>query len=335
MRILVTGVSGSIGAALVPALAREGHELRGFARDPARVGALLPAARGDARGEPSDTRDRAAGQARGMAPLDAPALPVVRGDAVAGTGLDAALEGIDVAYFLIHSMEGGAGFERRERSAALNFVAAAQRAGVRRVVYLGGIVPANTTLSRHLSSRLEVERILCAGFEEAVALRASIVIGPSSRSFRFLVRLVERMRVLALPAWRVHRTQPIDVRDVRAFLVAAATTPLAVGGISLDVAGAQTLTYEEIVGRIADLMLVRRPALRIGRDATPIAAPIAARIAGEDPAFIGPLMESLSSDLLARDDRAAALLGVKRHSFDRAVEAALREWEKREPLGAR
>jgi uncharacterized protein YbjT (DUF2867 family) len=302
MRVLVTGVSGSIGAALVPALARDGHELRGFARDPGRV---------------------------------AVTLPVVRGDAVAGTGLDAALEGIDIAYFLIHSMEGEAGFEQRERASARNFVAAAERAGVRRVVYLGGIVPEHRALSRHLSSRLEVERILCAGFEEAVALRASIVIGPSSRSFRFLVRLVERMRVLALPAWREHRTQPIDVRDVRAFLVAAATTPLAAGGLSLDVAGPQTLTYEEIIGRIADLMLLRRPALRLGRDLTPIAAPIAARIAGEDPAFIGPLMESLSSDLLARDDRAAALLGVRRHTFDRAVEAALREWEAREPLRAR
>ena len=205
---------------------------------------------------------------------------------------------------------------------------------MRRVVYLGGIAPAGSA-SRHLSSRLEVERILCAGFEEAVALRASIVVGASSRSFRFLVRLVERMRVLALPAWRAHRTQPIDVRDVRAFLLAAATTPHAAGGLSLDIAGPQTLTYEAIVRRIADLMLVRRPALRLGRDVTPIAAPVAARIAGEDPAFIGPLMESLSGDLLARDDRAAALLGVRRHDFDRAVEAALREWEAREPLGAR
>jgi len=302
MRVLVTGVSGSIGATLVPALARAGHELRGFARDPVRV---------------------------------AVEVPVIRGDAVTGAGLDAALEDVDVAYFLIHSMERGTAFAERERDAARNFVASAARAGVRRVVYLGGIVPERRTLSRHLASRLEVERILCAGFEEAVALRASIVIGPSSRSFRFLVHLVERMRVLALPAWRAHRTQPIDVRDVRAFLVAAATTPLAAGGLSLDIAGPQTLTYEHMIERIADLMLVRRPALRLGRDVTPIAAPLAARIAGEDPAFIAPLMESLSSDLLARDDRAPALLGVRRHSFERAVESALREWEAREPLRAR
>jgi uncharacterized protein YbjT (DUF2867 family) len=303
MRILITGASGSIGAALVPALARAGHELRGFARDPARV---------------------------------AVDIPVVRGDAVTGAGLDEALDGIDVAYFLIHSMEGsGADFEALERAAARNFVAAAERAGARRAVYLGGIVPGDRPLSRHLRSRLEVEHILLGGMPEAVALRASIVVGASSRSFRFLVRLVERMTVLALPAWREHRTQPIDVRDVRAYLLAAATTPHAAGGLSLDVAGPDVLTYGEMIARIADLMLVRRPSLGIGRDATPIVAPIAAAIAGEDPGFIGPLMESLSGDLLPRDERAPALLGVRLHSFGRAVEHALREWESDEPLRAR
>ncbi len=303
MRILLTGISGSIGAALAPALARDGHELRGLARDPARVSA---------------------------------AVPVVRGDAVTGAGLDEAMDGIDVAYFLIHSMEGDpAGFPARERRSARNFVAAAERAGVRRAVFLGGIVPTGREPSRHLASRLEVERLLIGGLEEVVALRASIVIGASSRSFRFLVRLVERMPVLALPAWREHRTQPIDVRDVRSFLHAAATTPHAAGGLSLDIAGPQVRSYEEIIRRIADLMLVRRPALRIGRDATPIAAPVAAAITGEDPGFIAPLMESLSGDLLPRDDRAAVLLGVRLHSFDRAVEAALREWESGEPLRAR
>jgi uncharacterized protein YbjT (DUF2867 family) len=303
MRILLTGVSGAIGSELAPALAGAGHEVRGFARDAARV-----------------TAD----------------VPVVRGDAVTGAGLDAALEGIDVAYFLIHSMEGrDAGFEARERAIARTFVAAAQRADLRRVVYLGGMLPSGRPLSRHLASRLEVERILLAGLPEAVALRASIVVGARSRSFRFLVRLVERMSVFALPAWRRHRTQPIDARDVRAFLVAAATTPHATGALSLDIAGPDVMTYEEMIERIADLMLVRRRVVRIGRDATPLAAPIAAAIAGEDPGFIGPLMESLSSDLLPRDDRAARLLGVRLHRFDRAVERALRDWERCEGLRAR
>jgi uncharacterized protein YbjT (DUF2867 family) len=262
---------------------------------------------------------------------------MIRGDAVSGHGLDEALDGIDLAYFLIHSMEGTdrAGFEARERVAAENFVAAAQRAGLRRVVYLGGIVPRRRTLSRHLRSRLEVEQILLAGLPEAVALRASIVIGARSRSFRFMVHLVERMTLLALPAWREHRTQPIDVRDVRAFLLAAASTPHAAGGLSLDIAGPDVLTYEGMIERIADLMLVQRRALRFGRNVTPIVAPIAARIAGEDPGFIGPLMESLADDLLPRDGRAPALLGVRLHSFERAVERALREWEAAEPLRAR
>jgi len=302
MRILLTGISGSIGAALVPALLRAGHELRGFARPSARVH------------------------------LD---MPVVRGDAVTGAGLDEALEGIDVAYFLIHSMEGEDGFAQRERRAVESFVAAAQRAGLRRVVYLGGIVPEQRTLSRHLSSRLEVELILLAELPEAVALRASIVIGSRSRSFRLLVHLVERMSVLALPAWRVHRTRPVDVRDVVAFLAAAATTEQAAGGLSLDIAGPDLLTYEQIIERIADLMLVRRSALRLPRNAMPLAAPVAARVAGEDPGFIIPLMESLTTDLLPRDDRAPALLGVRLHSFDRAVERALREWETVEQLRAR
>ena len=303
MRILVTGVSGSIGSALAPALAREGHELRGFGRDPARSKADIP---------------------------------FVRGDAVTGAGLDEALEGIDVAYFLMHSMEGSdAGFEARERASARNFVRAAERAGVRRAIYLGGVAPAGRRLSRHLQSRLEVERILLGGLPEVLALRASIVIGASSRSFRFLVRLVERMSILALPAWREHRTQPIDVRDVRAYLLAAATTPHGAGGLSLDIAGPDVLTYGTMIERIADLMLVRRRALRIGRDATPIVAPVAAAIAGEDPGFIGPLMESLSDDLLPRDMRAPDLLGVRLHSFDRAVERALRDWESSDVLRAR
>ena len=117
---------------------------------------------------------------------------------------------------------------------------------MRRVVYLGGIIPQDHRPSRHLASRLAVEEILLAGLPEAIALRASIVIGASSRSFRFMVHLVERMKVLTLPAWREHRTQPIDARDVQAFLIAAATTSHGRGGLSLDIAGPDVLSYGEM-----------------------------------------------------------------------------------------
>ena len=305
MRVLVTGASGFVGAALIPRLKRDGHELRAFGRAASRVRA---------------------------------GVPVVEGDAITGAGLDAALDGIDCAYFLIHSMEaaadGDASFAERDRRAALAFAEAARRAGVRRVVYLGGLAPAAERPSPHIASRLEVERILLGAAPGAVAFRASIVVAAASRSFRFLVRLVERLPVLALPAWREHRTRPIDGRDLLEFLARAATAR-GLGGQSLDIAGPDVVSYAEMIERIREAMVVGRPALRLGVEATPLASRVAAAVAGEDHALIGPLMEGLSGDLLPRDDRARDLLGVRLHGFDAAVERALRDWEAVEPLAAR
>jgi uncharacterized protein YbjT (DUF2867 family) len=308
MPILVTGVSGYVGAALVPRLARDGHEVRGFARSPERV-----------RGAAVAVDD------------------LVLGDALTGRGLDRALDGVEVAYYLIHSMEGPAGgaFPDQERRAAEAFSDAARAAGVRRIVYLGGLVPAAGAASRHLASRLAVEEALLAAAPESIALRASIVIGARSRSFRFLVRLIERLPVLALPAWRHNRTRPIDGRDVLEFLAASATAPAALAGRSWDVAGPEEMTYEELIVRIADSMLVDRPRVGLGFTLTPVAAQVAAAVAGEDPALIAPLMEGLEHDLLPRDDDAADAFGVRLHRFDAAVERALRDWELTEEVAAR
>lgn len=313
MRILVTGVSGFVGAQLVPRLRRDGHELRGFARDPRRV---------------------------------AVDIPLVTGDAVTGEGLDAALAGVQVAYFLIHAMEplsDGAGvgaFPIRERVAAERFAAAAAAAGVERIVYLGGLVPAEAPPSAHLASRLEVERVLLDALPGATALRASIVIGARSRSFRFLVRLVERLPLIALPSWHTNRTQPIDERDVVELLARAATSD-AVAGRSLDIAGPDRLTYGELIVRIRDLLLVGRPLLRIDpprwTGSGSLASRVAAAVAGEHHELIGPLMAGLETDLLPRTDAAdaARLLGVRLHRLDAAIEHALGEWERSEPLAAR
>ncbi len=304
MNILVTGITGYIGSLLAPRLQRGGHSVRGFSR-------------------------HASGGAGGF--------PVVTGDAVSGIGLEEALEGIDVAYFLIHSMERSLDgpFAARDRAAAENFARAAQAAGTKRIIYLGGLIPDKRPLSPHLASRLEVEQTLLEAAPESVALRASIVIGAGSRPFRFLVRLVERLPVLPMPGWRTRRTTPIDERDMIESLARSATNQ-SVAGLVLDVGGPEEVTYRELIERIRDSLLLGRVTIGLGRmTATPIASRIASVVADEAHELIGPLMESLATDLLAGETRAPELLGVRLHSLDSAIEHALREWEATEPLAAR
>jgi uncharacterized protein YbjT (DUF2867 family) len=306
MKVLVTGIGGYVGSLVAAELLRRGHDVRGFSRRPDRIA------------------------------LD---LPVVGGDATTGAGLDRALDGVDVAYFLIHSMEPAAGaagaFGVRERAAAERFAATAAQAGVGRIVYLGGPEPLERPPSPHLASRLEVERILLDGVPGSVALRASIVIGAGSRAFRFLVRLIERLPVLILPAWQDHRGMPIDERDIVTALIACAEHPDAAGTV-LDAAGPDVVSYGGLIRRIADAMLVSRPAIAMGRvSATPIASRVAAIVAGEQPELIGPLMESLETDLLPTMPLASEVLGLRLHSLDSAIEHALAEWERTEPLAAR
>jgi len=313
MNVLVTGITGFVGSRLAPRLKRDGHSVQGFSRHPPGSGS---------------------------------SIPIVAGDAVSGDGLAEALDQIDVAYFLIHSMEPVAGapshghagdltFGDRERTAAENFAREARAAGVQRIIYLGGLVPEGGPASAHIASRLAVEEILLAATPCSAAFRASIVIGAQSRSFRFLVRLVERLPVLAVPAWRTRATRPIDERDVIEMLARAATSDK-VCGQSLDLGGPDTVTYGELIDRISEHMLVSRPTISFKRlTLTPIASRVSAVIAGERHELIGPLMESLDQDLLPRDSRAAELLDVRVHSLDSAIEHALAEWEATEPLAAR
>jgi uncharacterized protein YbjT (DUF2867 family) len=316
MRILLTGASGFAGSALLPSLVREGHDVRALVRDRARFhNALARVAHEASLGE----------------------VDLMVGDALTGTGLERAVRDVEVAYYLIHSMEPSLArdpFPARERLAAENFAAAARSAGVRRIVYLGGLLPRERTPSPHLASRLAVEEILLSAIPDSIALRASVIVGARSRSFRFLVRLVERLPVLVLPGWRRFRTQPIDERDVVEMLLRCATSTHASRN-SFDVGGRDVLSYEEIVERIAELMLVGRPTIGLNFTATPVTGRVAAVLADESPELFLPLMEGLTADLLPAYNGAEELLGAPPRSFDSAVEHALGEWERSEPLAAR
>jgi uncharacterized protein YbjT (DUF2867 family) len=322
VRILLTGISGFAGAALLPRLLEQGHEVRALARDPARVELAL-----DSMSQESDLDVTLAD------------FELVIGDTLSGAGMVQAMRDIEVAYYLIHSMEpssagvGGNSFPARERASAQTFADAARAAGAQRIVYLGGPLPPEQA-STHLSSRYAVERILLEGVPGSVALRASIVIGARSRSFRFLVRLIERLPVIALPAWRHFRSCPIDERDLVEMLAACASN-MSVAGQALEIAGPEELAYGELIERIAELMMLSRPSVGIGVSLTPIAARLAAMLTDEQPELVLPLMEGLTGDLLPSGRDAATALNVELHSFDSAVEHALYEWEKREPLAAR
>jgi uncharacterized protein YbjT (DUF2867 family) len=302
---LVTGATGYMGGRLVERLRSGGRPVRALARDAARL-------------EP------------------VPGVEAVEADLLRPDTLARALDGCSTAYYLVHSMQAGVNgaFADRDRKAAENFVEAARRAGIERLVYLGGLVPEGGPRSEHLASRLEVEEILLAGVPRSTALRASIVIGARSSSFRILVRLVSSLRLLPLPAWRDNRTQPIFEGDAIEYLARTPETPAAEGR-SLDIVGPEVMSYGAMVERIADGMGVSRLSVPIPASQTPAASAVVSAVTDAPLELVRPLMESLEHDLLPRDDDASRIYGIEPHGFERAVEHALRDWEREEGLAAR
>ncbi len=307
---LVTGATGYVGTKLVERLLAEGRPVRAMARDESR---LAPRA----------------------------GMEVAGGDVISGRGIREALESCATAYYLVHSMEAPAegddagDFSDRDRRAAENFAEAARAAGVERVVYLGGIAPTDGEPSAHIASRMEVEQILLDAAPAATALRASLLIGAGSSSFRMLVRLVERLRFLPMPAWRRNRTQPIAERDAVEFL---ARTPAieAAAGRSLDIAGPDVLSYGAMIERIAESMGVGRLPIGLGFSLTPPASAVVSALTDQPLDLVRPLMQSLERELLPRDAREAPeMYEIHTLPFDRAVERALAEWERTEELAAR
>jgi uncharacterized protein YbjT (DUF2867 family) len=247
----------------------------------------------------------------------------VQADMLQPLTLGRALEGIDTAYFLVHSMSGGrAGFERRDREAAENFVAAAEKAGVRRVIYLGGLGETGDDLSEHLKSRLEVAKILKKGSFATTFLRAAIIIGAGGASFEMVRSLVNRLPVMITPRWVTTRCQPIAVDDVISYLVGCLEDERT-SGRTFDIGGPEVLTYKEMMerfGRIEgkNLFILPVPVL------TPkLSSYWVGLITPVPPSVSMPLIEGLKNEVICRENTIRQILPIGLTGYDEAVRKAL------------
>jgi uncharacterized protein YbjT (DUF2867 family)/tryptophan-rich sensory protein len=295
---LVTGATGYIGGVLVPALLDHGWSVR-----------VLTRSRSGLEGRPwADDVD------------------VVEGDATSADDLGRALDGVDVAYYLLHSMDGQGSFVQRDRTMAQGFAAAAADAGTDRVVYLSGLHPTGE-LSEHLASRVEVGEIFLDAPVPATVLQAGVVLGDGSASFDMLRHLTERLPAMVAPKWVDNRIQPIAVDDVVHFLVGAADLPAGTNR-SFDIGGPEVLTYAEMMRRYAKAagigrrLVVSVPVLtpRLAGLWVGLVTPISAGIAR-------PLVGSLVHEAICQEDDVLTAIGPPPgglSGFDEAVRAALR-----------
>jgi uncharacterized protein YbjT (DUF2867 family) len=288
VKVVVFGATGTVGEALLPELAGD-HEVTAVSRS-ADEG-LLDGVRW------------------------------VRGDVEDGESVERALEEAEVAYYLVHSL-GTTGFEDRERRSADNVARAAENAGVRQIVYLGGLGEDSDDLSPHLRSRRETEARLASGSVALTTLRAGMVVGKGSAAFETIAALVDRLPVMILPRWAKTPTQPIALADVVRYLAGVCGNEEAVGQ-TYDIGGPDVMSYAEMISRISRLKgkapyLVEVPVLTPWLSALwiELVTPARADVAR-------PLVEGLRNPTVAKDERIRELLSFELTRFDDAARAAL------------
>lgn len=292
--ILLTGASGYVGGRLLPLLVEDGRRVRCLARQPENLLSRVPSG-----------------------------VEVVAGDVLDAASLSAAMQGVTVAFYLVHSMGATGDFEVQDRLAADNFAAAARAAGVRRIIYLGGLGEDDADLSAHLRSRHEVGDRLRAHGVPVLEFRASIIIGSGSLSFEMIRALVERLPVMVTPRWVRVTAQPIAIGDVLAYLRAAPSIAMD-GNAVVEIGGPERVSYGELMREYARQRGLRRlmipvPLLtpRLSSLWLGLVTPLYARVGRK-------LVDSLRHPTVVRDDSAQRLFGISTIGVGEAISRALR-----------
>jgi len=295
MKILVSGATGYVGSRLIPRLVASGHEVSCMVRDASRVD-----------------------------PRVAESTRIVVADALQPESVAAAMQGIDVAYYLIHSMSASGGdFQERDRLAAHNFAVAAWQAGVGRIIYLGGLASETSQISLHLKSRHDTGEALRRFGPPVTEFRAGIVVGNGSVSFELIRYLTERLPVMICPRWVITRTQPIAIDDVLDYLVAVLQSPESTGQV-IEIGGATIETYRSMMLTYAQARRLRRWLLRVPV-LTPRLSSYWLRLVTPIPTSIArPLIEGLRTEVVCRSTRAAELFpAIRPMGYTAAIEKTL------------
>ena len=288
--IAVTGATGFIGRNLVHRLLAKGHTVRALVRRPQEWDLSVDARKIDV--------------------FDQATLPL-------------ALEGVDTAYYLIHSMKRrNRDFPQMDRAGAENFLHAAESSGVKRIIYLGGLGESSQQLSEHLKSRAEVGTILQSGRIPTTILRAAIIVGPGSASWEMLRQLVDRLPIMITPRWVETRCQPIALRDVLGYLVGCAEVNATAGGV-FDIGSPDILTYRQMMLEVASIL-----GKRIRIYGVPILSPRLSSywvdLVTDVPSSIArPLIDGLRSEVVCHDNRIKSLIPMDLTSFHDAILLAL------------
>jgi uncharacterized protein YbjT (DUF2867 family) len=290
VKVLVAGASGFVGRRLCPALARAGHEVIAMTRDPASY-------TGVGRPVHGDVHDRAT--------------------------LDAAMAGCEAAYYLVHSLS-DADFERKDAAAAVAFGHAAARAGLQRIIYLGGLGDDGDTLSAHLRSRRTVEKLLGSAGVPVTVIRAGIIVGHGGISWELTRQLVEHLPAMITPRWVATSTQPIALDDIVRYLVGLLALREAAGRV-FEAGGPEVLQYVTMLRRVAAIEGRPLPVLPVPLLTPWLSSLWLSLVTDVDPATGRALVDSMTNEVVVRDSAIRDLIPFQPMSYDDAVRAALSE----------